>query len=121
MTDENAGQNVPTFGASVGRGSGKIIISSVARGSAAWIGGVNVNDEILTIDGVAAEATIDKMTQISSKKVGDVVKVSLMRDGIRHELDVTLTKNENIRLKTSFNPQATAKQLAVRERWMGVK
>lgn len=121
VVDENAGQIVPTFGASVGRGSGKIIISGVVRGSAAWNGGVNVNDEILTIDGVAAEATIDKMTQISSKKVGDVVKVSLMRDGIRHELDVTLTKNENVRLKTSFNPQATAKQLAVRERWMGVK
>lgn len=121
IVNENEGLSIPYFGATVGRVPGKIVIGGVARGSGAWNAGINVNDEILTIDGAPAEASIERMTQITGKKVGDVVKVTLLRDGLNKEINVTLTANDAVKFKTTINEQASAKQLAVRKRWMGVE
>jgi len=128
MVNENEGKNIPYFGATIGRAGGpaaaatggKVIVSGIARGSGAWNGGVNVNDEILTIDGVPAEVMIERMPQIADKKPGDVVDVVVMRDGQKKELKVTLTVNETVRFKTSIRENATPEQLAVRKRWMGI-
>ncbi|RZK49718.1 MAG: M61 family peptidase [Pedobacter sp.] len=127
--NNKAGQSIPTFGATVGRGvsgpasmagAARVIVGGVTRGSGAWNGGVNVNDEIISIDGVAPEANIDRMSVISSKKVGDVVKVIVQRDGLRHELEVKLTANENVELRSSIMEDASELQKAVRNRWMGI-
>ncbi|RZJ82063.1 MAG: M61 family peptidase [Flavobacterium sp.] len=124
VVNENAGVSAPLFGASPARtapGAGKVVVGTVTRGSGAWNGGVNVNDEIVSIDDVPAEANLEKMPQISNKKVGDVVKVVVIRDGQRQTLNVTLTANETVRLKATLNDDATPTQLAVRKKWMGVK
>jgi len=124
--DENAGTNNAYFGAAAGRGgfggagNAKVIVGSVSRGSGAWNGGVNVNDEIISIDGAPAQAALERMPQIADKKPGDVVDVVVMRGGERKELKVTLTRNETVRLKTTINDNATPEQLAVRKRWMGI-
>lgn len=120
MVNENEGKSIPYFGATAARGTGKVIVASVTRGSGAWNGGVNVNDEIIAIDGVPAEMNLERMTQITSKKVGDVVKVSIVRDGLKKELDVTLTANDAVKFKTNLNSNATPMQLAVRKKWMGI-
>ncbi|WP_316785615.1 M61 family metallopeptidase [Pedobacter frigiditerrae] len=124
VVNENEGKSVPYFGASTGRmaaaGGAKVVIGSVARGSGAWNGGVNVNDEIVSIDDVPAEASIERMAVITNKKVGDAVKVSIIRDGLKKELNVILTANESVRFKATFNESATPQQLAVRKKWMGI-
>lgn len=127
VVNENEGKSTPYFGATAGggrpgaaAGTGKVIVSSVSRGSGAWNGGVNVNDEIVTIDGAPAEAAIERMSQISSKKVGDVVKVSIVRDGLKKDLEVTLTENKAVKLKATIKEDATPLQLAVRKKWMGM-
>ncbi|MCY1520119.1 periplasmic serine peptidase DegS [compost metagenome] len=129
VVNENEGKSIPYFGATSGRpagagsgafSSGKVIVSGVARGSGAWNGGVNVNDEIVTIDGAPAEAMLERMPQIANKKPGDVVSVVVMRDGQKKELQVTLTANDAVRFKTTLNENATPQQLAVRKRWMGI-
>lgn len=120
MVNENEGKSIPYFGATAARGTGKVIVASVTRGSGAWNGGVNVNDEIVAVDGVPAEMNLERMPQITNKKVGDVVKVSIVRDGLKKELDVTLTANDAVRFKTNLNSNATQMQLAVRKKWMGI-
>lgn len=122
VVNENEDKNLPYFGASAGRsaaGAGKVIIGSVSRGSGAWNGGINVNDEIVSIDGAPAEIAIERMSQITSKKVGDVVKVSILRDGLKKDLDVTLTRNPTVRFKTTIKDDATAQQMVVRKKWLG--
>jgi len=120
MVNENIGKNVPYFGATTSKATGKVMVAGVARGASAWNGGINVNDEIVAIDDVPAEALIEKMEQITNKKPGDVVKVSLIRDGLKQNLAITLTANDMVRFKTTINEDATPLQLAVRKKWMGI-
>lgn len=120
IVNENETKETPYFGATAQRGGNKVIVSGVARNSGAWNGGVNVNDEIISIDGSPAELALERMSVIANKKVGDVVKVKVVRDGLEKELDVTLTKNPMVRFKVDINDGATPKQLAVRKKWMGI-
>lgn len=120
IVNENEGKSIPYFGATAARGTSKVVVASVTRGSGAWNGGVNVNDEIVAIDGAPAEMMLEKMPQIADKKVGDVVKVSVIRDGLKKEFEVTLTANDMVKFKTNLNPNATPLQLAVRKKWMGI-
>lgn len=120
IVNENEGKSIPYFGATAARGTSKVVVASVTRGSGAWNDGVNVNDEIVAIDGAPAEMMLEKMPQIANKKVGDVVKVSVIRDGLKKELEVTLTANDMVKFKTNFNSNATPLQLAVRKKWMGI-
>jgi predicted metalloprotease with PDZ domain len=120
IVNENEGKNTPYLGVTTVRGASKVLVASVTRGSGAWNGGINVNDEIVAIDGVPAEMMIERMTQITGKNVGDVIKVSVVRDGLKKELDVTLTASDVVKFKTNLNPNATPLQLAVRKRWMGI-
>ncbi len=120
--NDNAGKMVPFLGATAARtslGGGRVVVGSVVRGSGAWNGGLNVNDEVAAIDGVPAEMMLDRMSQITSKKVGDVVKVSIVRDGIKQDLNITLTGSEPVRLKATIKEDATPLQMTVRKKWMG--
>ena len=121
MVNENEGKVVTYLGATAARASmstGKVVVGSVVRGSGAWNGGLNVNDEVVTIDGAPAEMALDKMTQIANRKVGDVVKVSIVRDGLKQDLNITLTGSETVRLKATVKDDATPVQMAVRKKWM---
>lgn len=121
VVNENEGKVVPFLGASAGRtsmGAGKVVVGTVVRGSGAWNGGLNVNDEVVSIDGAPAEMGLDRMSQITNKKVGDVVKVSIVRDGLKQDLNITLTGTSPVRLKANIKDDATPLQMTVRKKWM---
>jgi predicted metalloprotease with PDZ domain len=123
VVNENEGKSVPYLGVTPSRtatGAGKVIVGGVSRGSGAWNGGLNVNDEVLTVDGAPAEMMLERMSQITSKKVGDVVKISIVRDGLKKDLDITLTANPAVRFKSTINENATPLQLTVRKKWLGI-
>lgn len=129
---ENATPGKPVSGAS-GQltNNGTISVSSITRNSAAWIAGLNVNDEIISLDDVTvsdALATIrlrspmlslETLPVVSKKNIGDVLKLKIKRDGIEKEISLTLKENPNVRLKATINPNATATQKAVFKKWTG--
>lgn len=128
VSTENATPGKPSTGASLALAAGKgLTVSSVTRNSAAWIDGLNVNDEILAIDGIAtAEAVKDvrgpsfeNLPLFAKKQIGEVLKVKIKRDGMEKELSLTLKENPSVRLKATLKDDATAQQLAVRKKWMG--
>ena len=120
VKNENESVKAPYLGVSSRRTEGKIYIASISRNAAAWVAGLNVNDEVISIDGVPVEAIIERMPAITAKKVGDVVKVDVVRDGISKTIPVTLTANPNIKLVAEINANATAQQTAVRKSWFGI-
>jgi predicted metalloprotease with PDZ domain len=120
IKNENAGQSIPYVGVASKKTEGRMFISAISRNSAAWVAGLNVNDEVITVGGVPVEASIERMPVITEKKVGDVVKFQVVRDGLEKTIAVTLKANPNIKLTAEINDQATAQQLAVRKRWFGI-
>jgi len=49
------------------------------------------------------------------------VELTIRRDGLERKISLTLAESPNIRIKANYKDNATAKELAVRQRWMGVK
>jgi predicted metalloprotease with PDZ domain len=115
LTDELAGNNDPNLGIVTVTNSGKITVSNVSRGTAAWIDGINVNDEITAVDG---NKVTDMATVLNSKKPGDQITVSVLRDGLPLTLPVTLLKKTQIKYHIDSVPEPTPQQLEVRKKWL---
>ncbi|MFD2147743.1 PDZ domain-containing protein [Mucilaginibacter antarcticus] len=89
-----------------------MIVTGVSRGSAAWVDGINVNDEILSIDGVPVP---EKGDLIPGKKPGDKIMVKLVRDGLTLDLPIKLLKSNRQKFKFEELPNPTTEQLTVRK------
>ncbi|WP_235964517.1 M61 family metallopeptidase [Pedobacter gandavensis] len=120
IKNENEGKQIPYIGVASKKTEGKIYISAVSRNSSAWVDGLNVNDEVVSVNGIPVEAALERMPVISGSKVGDVITVKVKRDGEERDFKVTLKANPNIKLIAEIDPNATAAQVAVRKGWMGV-
>ncbi|WP_316795908.1 peptidase M61 [Pedobacter agri] len=132
VATENATPNKPVSGAS-GQltNNGTIAVSSITRNSAAWIAGLNVNDEIMSLDDVTvseALATVklrspmlslETLPLVAKKNIGDVLKLKVKRDGLEKEISLTLKENPSVRLKATINENATPAQRVVFKKWTG--
>ncbi|WP_231427496.1 M61 family metallopeptidase [Pedobacter sp. Leaf250] len=132
VATENATPNKPVSGAS-GQltNNGTIAVSSITRNSAAWIAGLNVNDEIISLDDVTvseALATVklrspmlslETLPLVAKKNIGDVLKLKIKRDGLEKEISLTLKENPSVRLKATINENATPAQKVVFKKWTG--
>jgi predicted metalloprotease with PDZ domain len=114
LTDDLAGSNQPTLGAIISNGPKKMV-TTVIRGTAAWIDGINVNDEIVSIDG---NPVTDATTIMNGKNVGDKVNVTVSRDGKAMIIPVTLLRNPTQKNKIEEITNATPRQLIVRKKWL---
>jgi len=117
LTDDLAASNDPTLGIAIGNNNGKKIVTAVLRGSAAWIDGINVDDELTAIDGVPLANPAD---MLAGKKPGDHINVSVMRDGLPLILPVTLLRNNRVNYKVEALPNPTPQQQLVQKKWLGL-
>lgn len=131
VSTENATPDKPVTGASCSLTSNGLVVTATTRNSAAWVDGLNVNDEIIAVDGISiSEAlstiklrspmiALDVLPVVSKKNIGDVLKVKVKRDGLEKEFSLTLKANPSVRLKATINDNATAAQKAVFAKWTG--
>ncbi len=106
--------NTPFLGVSIVNGR----ISSVQKGTSAYDGGLNVNDEILEINGMR---TMNPTAVISDKKVGDKVSVKVKRFGQEFTYDVVLKANPAIKFKLEKVQNPTSEQDALYKKWLFIK
>nr|WP_246164126.1 PDZ domain-containing protein [Xanthovirga aplysinae] len=114
---EPSSKEIANLGVYTKNDDGRLVIRSVVRGTSAYEGGLNANDEIIAIDGYRVDKS-EMERIIGMKKPGESVKITITRDGILQDLDVKL-KNSN-RNKYSINPveNPTEKQQMVYNRWL---
>ncbi len=115
LKDDAVGKNDPYLGVASTLKDGKLMVTGVARGSSAWISGLNVNDEIIGADGYRIE---DVSKIIAAKKVGDKVTVLINRDGVLQNIEVVLIKDPNAKFKIMPLGETNAEQLLVRKKWL---
>ena len=120
VEDLNAGKNIPYLGLATKRTEGHILISAVSRNSGAWIAGLNVGDEVLSVDGIAAEPVVEKTSSFIDKKAGDIITVKVKRDDRDMNIKVTLKATPNVRLSPSVAAGVTDGQKLVLKKWMGI-
>ncbi|MBK0377976.1 M61 family metallopeptidase [Mucilaginibacter sp. SD-g] len=116
ITNAFANVNEPTLGIYTRNGNGdNKLVTTVLRGGAGWIDGINVNDEITAINGAPVS---DMNTALNGKKIGDKVTVTVIRDGITMDIPVTLLKNNRVNYKIEEVANPDEKQLTVRKKWL---
>lgn len=115
LTDEAAGNNDPSLGIMTATIGGKIVVTNVLRDGTAWVDGINVNDEIVSVDGTPVT---DVNGILANKKVGDKLSITVNRDGLSLVLPVTLLKNSLVKYKIETVATPSAQQLKVRSKWL---
>ena len=132
VATENATPDKPVTGTS-GQltNNGTISVTSITRNSAAWIAGLNVNDEIVSLDGVSVNdaletiklrspmLSLETLPLVTKKNIGEVLKLKIKRDGLEKEISLSLKENPNVRLKPTIKEDATPAQKAVLAKWLG--
>lgn len=123
LIDDAAKGNEAYLGAGTALKDGKIMVTSVARQSPAWNSGLNVNDEILSIDGIrinnVSDSRISEVERfLSNKKPGDKLLISINRDGLIRQIELSLSRNPNHRFRIASLPNPSDAQIAVRKRWL---
>lgn len=107
-------------------------VAGISRNSPAWVKGLNVNDQILAVDGeriademrglklTSSTFLMDRLPTIAKKQIGEEVELTIKRDGVERKLTLILTESPDVRLKVEVEEQASAAALAVRKRWLGL-
>ena len=115
LTDEAATINDPSLGLLTASTNGKITVMGVLRDGTGWVDGINVNDEIVSVDG---KPVGDVNSILADKKVGDKLSITVNRDGLPLVLPITLLRNALVKYKIDTLDNPSAKQLKVRTKWL---
>ena len=87
ISDEYFDEAVRDLNLSVASG---VIVSEVLDGSSAQYAGILPNDVIVKVDNVSVRSTDDLRNKLAQSKVGDVLKVTVFRNGKTKEIPVSL-------------------------------
>lgn len=117
LRDVNAQRNAPSLGITFSNKDGKFTVANVIRNSTAWTDGINVNDELIAIDGVRI-SSIDRI--LHNKKVGDKLMITISRDGQIMDIPVTLKRNDQVNYMLEDLDQVSEDQSNVLKKWLSL-
>ena len=92
------------------------MVTNVIRDGAAWTDGLNVNDEILLVNGVAPGT--ETVNALLSAPVGTAVSVQVRRDGLPRDLKLTMRANPNHKFQIQPMASPTPAQQNVLAKWL---
>lgn len=99
--------------------NGKATITGVRRGSAAYMAGLNVGDEIISVDSV--RVTDDLLKLIGGRRVGETINVLVNRGGFLREIPITFAQNPLVSYRLEPLPNQTPAQKALYNKWLYIK
>jgi predicted metalloprotease with PDZ domain len=111
----------PSLGTNLADEDGKIIVKSVAKGTAGYDGGLNVNDEIIAIDGHRMPSASFTNSYVAGQDVGQEIEVLVSRDNLIIPLKIKLAPEGKIGFRFVRNSNATATQELIFKKWTGSK
>jgi predicted metalloprotease with PDZ domain len=97
---------------------GRVVIASVRRDSAAWNAGIDAGDEVVAIGGARVEGT-NVESALRARTPGEVVDVTISRDGRLLSKRATLDGPRKDRVKLVADREATATARQGFAAWLG--
>ena len=116
ITNTSEGNQTPSLGVSTGSG---LTIKRVNRGSAAYEAGLNVNDEIISINGYRVKSSSQLSKQVQRYKAGDEIDVVYARDGIMESMKIKLTASNRVRYRIKKQEEQDAREKKIYSTWLG--
>ena len=121
---------VGMLGAAFSTRTGRLLVATVARDGAAWNAGLNVNDEVLLINGAAPTAEqfeplyggptgAEAKLQLRGAPAGTDVKIQVRRDGLTRDITTKMATSSDRKYKVEPLPNPTASQQRVLAKWLG--
>jgi len=106
------GRETAYFGANLSQQGDRLTITSLPQGTPAYEQGLNVNDQIIAIDGNRASQQF-LQTYLTEKKPGDKIKVTVFRFDELRDIEITLSGRAapNYRIVAVENPTEAQKTL----------
>ncbi len=106
-----------TLGAIFSNRTGKLLVTSVVRDGVAWTSGLNVNDEVLQING--AQPSEETVKTLVSGPVGTTIKLQVRRDGLPRDITLSMVPSIDLKYQIQLMPNPTAAQQKVLAKWLG--
>jgi predicted metalloprotease with PDZ domain len=95
--------------------NGKLAVTFVERNAAAWHAGINVNDELLAING---NRILDLEKSLQFLQPGDTIDILLVRDGRLLQIPLTLQHQHKIKYTIEEATEVADWQIAIRNKWL---
>ena len=111
-SNTNEGKSIPYLGFTAV--AGKII--SVYRGASAYMNGLNVGDEIVSVNKANFEG-LDKL--LADKKVGDTILFTVKRDGLERSFVVPVQQSPLLAFSLTDQKSLNENQKKLRLKWLG--
>ncbi|WP_237144587.1 M61 family metallopeptidase [Pontibacter pamirensis] len=118
LVNTSEGSNLPNWGATTAVSDGKVLVRGVSRGSSAYEGGLNVNDEIIAVNGYRVDDDINRI--VSGLGIGDTAEVLVTRDGKLQTLRIPMLKDESVRYRFERVQNPTSVQQKIFNKWLAV-
>ena len=117
MIDKNEGNTAAYLGINMNLAN-RNVVATVTKDSPAFQAGISPLDELSTIDG----NSVSNMAEyLSGKKVGDVIKVKVNRQGLPRVYEVTLTTNPTKAFKLEKVTNPTTEEEKLYKKWLFIQ
>lgn len=115
LVEQAANPNKPYLGITLTKDQKQI--ATVARNTAGYEAGLNVNDEIVSING---ERVDNALAYVSNLGVNDEVEFLISRDGLLKNIKVKLKASSSKKFQIKQLENTNSKQKAVLEKWLSL-
>ena len=117
----NKNSNTPSLGIKVSHFDGRTVIKNIDRDSAAWSEGLNVDDEIIAVNGNRLDSQGRELEiAIQTSNPGDYLQILIARDGLIEEINVQLKVSEKVAYCIERNPLSTDHQRSLGNIWLSL-
>ena len=107
----------PFLGATLDQSGDRLTVRSVRSGTAAYEQGLNVNDQIIALDGVRVNRDLFNAL-IGAKHPGDVIHLTLFRNDDLRTLDIKLGGRRDATYKIVQSASPTDEQKRIYQSWL---
>ena len=119
FTDANTQKSEASLGAKITMVVGKPVVTAVTRDGSAWQGGLNVNDEIIALNGYRITDDINK--SLAGARPGQPISLLVNRDGQIIPLEFPLRRDDARDYRLTAVEKPTVEQLRIRNNWLTQK
>jgi len=119
LKDTNKGTNEGSWGANTDFTNGKVVVKSVKRGTSAYESGLNVNDEIIAVNGFRVGNDIEQY--VTGAAPGDEMQLLISRDGILQNLPVKILKDTSVDYEFTRVENPTQVQEKIYNKWLEIE